>query len=257
MLKGGTLALRAGLVIAATVGLAVMLAVLLASLKFERKLLDVTTSRLAVVAEEVRRRTEYGLTLGLDLAELEDLGAVVARAAAEWGEIDWVTIAGENGQVVFSSDTGSVGGKAPVTWAKPAANEGALRNRVEGDHLYIGAPVRNSFGQYVGEVVLRAALKPMRVALAGVRTELRLATGATVGAAALLTLLAVFVTVRLSHRVRDDAGAEGLDGTHAGMLAAAGPRVALAAAAVEAELEAIGRLLVEPDAMAAARGAGR
>lgn len=208
MVKGGALALRAGLVIAATVGLAVMLTVLLSSLKFERKLLDVTTSRLTMVAEEVRRRAEYGLTLGLDLAELGDLQTVVERVVVGRREVDGVLITGDDRTVLFSSERGALGTKPDLPWAGTSVGDAGSRHGVAGDRLVIGSPVRNSFGQVVGEVVLDASLAPMRRDLASVRADLTTVTLTAVGVAGLLTLVAVFVTIRVGLRTgaEDDGG---------------------------------------------------
>ena len=193
MRLGGVLALRTGAVIAATVATAVLLSVALSGLKFEQKLREVTTSRLTVVADEMRRRVEYGLTLGLDLSELVDLQAQAERAASG-EEILGVEVVDDRGIVLFASDRNSVGRPSPIHWNEDPGS--MLRQRVDGDVLVIGTGVRNSFGQTVGEVILRSSLTGLKARVAAVEDGLRLGMLALVLIAALATFAAVFIVVR-------------------------------------------------------------
>ncbi|MBP2298714.1 hypothetical protein [Azospirillum picis] len=203
MRLGGVLALRTGAVIAATVATAVLLSVLLSGLKFEQKLRDVTTSRLAVVADEMRRRVEYGLTLGLDLSELVDLQAQAERAASGQ-EILGVEVVDDRGIVLFAADRDAIGRPTPVRWDGAVAGAaaggetapGARRQQIIGDVLVIGTGVRNSFGQPVGEVILRSSLAGLKARVAAVEERLRFGTLALVAVAAAVTMAAVFLVVR-------------------------------------------------------------
>ncbi|CBS86355.1 hypothetical protein [Azospirillum lipoferum] len=194
MRLGGVLALRTGAVIAATVATAVLLSVALSGLKFEQKLREVAGSRLTVVADEMRRRVEYGLTLGLDLSELVDLQAQAERAASG-EEILGVEVVDDRGIVLFAADRNAVGQPTPVRW-KEDASTGTLRRQIEGDVLILGSDVRNSFGQTVGQVILRSSLTGLKSRVAAVEEGLRGSILALVGVAALVTLAAVFVVVR-------------------------------------------------------------
>ncbi|WP_372398815.1 hypothetical protein ABMY26_19435 [Azospirillum sp. HJ39] len=195
MKLGGVLALRTGAVIAATVATAVLLSVALAGLKFEQKLREVTGSRLTVVADEMRRRVEYGLTLGLDLSELVDLQAQAERAGSG-EEILGVEVVDDRGIVLFAADRAAVGQPSPVRWNVESATGATLRQQISGDALIIGSSVRNSFGQTVGEVILRSSLAGLRARVAAVQAELRAGTLVLVGIAGLATLAAVFMVVR-------------------------------------------------------------
>lgn len=200
MKMGSALALRTGAVIAATVALAVLLSVLLAGLKFERTLRDVTASRLSVVADEVRRRVEYGLTLGLDLAELVDVQNLIERAA-EPEEILGAEVVDDRGTVLFASEQATVGKPSPTVWEDPGGPiAGGIRQKLDGDAMILGAGIRNSFGQTVGEVVIRSSLAGMRQRVALVERELTGGTLLMVGAAALVTLGAVFLVVHFGGR---------------------------------------------------------
>lgn len=196
MMVGGALALRTGAVIAATVALAVLLSVVLSGLKFEQKLRDVTSSRLSVVADEMRRRVEYGLTLGLDLSELVDLQALVERTASG-EEILGVEVVDDDGTVLFAADPAAVGHPSPIHWDIAGAGPaGAIRQQVSGDALILAADVRNSFGQTVGQIMLRSSLGGLRGRIAQVESGLAGGTLLLVAAAAAVTLLAVFLSVR-------------------------------------------------------------
>ncbi|PWC83848.1 hypothetical protein TSH100_20040 [Azospirillum sp. TSH100] len=201
MRLGGVLALRTGAVIAATVATAVLLSVALSELKFEQKLREVAASRLTVVADEMRRRVEYGLTLGLDLSELVDLQAQAERAASG-GEILGVEVVDDRGIVLFAADRTAVGQSGLARWGGESG--GTLRRRIDGDVLVIGSGVRNSFGQTVGEVVLRSSLAGLRARVAVVEEGLYAGTLALVGLAALATLAGVFLI--LWHQGRRGGG---------------------------------------------------
>lgn len=247
MVKGGALALRAGLVIAATVGLAVLLTAVLAYLKFERKLLDVTTSRVSVIADDLRRRAEYGLTLGLDLAELEDLQTIVLRIAGTLpgGSID---IVGENGIVLFASSADRVGQRpAPTSTEHATGTSQPIRYGSIGDTLAVVSEIRNSFGQIVGSVVLRASLSALQEETAAVRADLSRIMLALVGTAAAITLAAVFATIRVTLGGSGDG--DDLEGASADALhRTVEPRIAAACGSALLEIEAVERLLDDPHA---------
>ncbi|WP_035691641.1 hypothetical protein [Azospirillum halopraeferens] len=192
-----TLARRASLVIAATVCLAVVLTLVLAYYKFQRTLIEVATSRLTVVVEEVRRKTEYGLTLGLDLAELEDARALLDRAAATAPEVVGLVIVAEDGSVLFATDDGRS--------ETQAAAGGGPSVTIDGDSARLSADIRNSFGQVVGAVVLHATLATLRAEVAGVRDRLVQVGLGLLALGGLVTLVAVRV---LLGRARFD-GVEG------------------------------------------------
>lgn len=192
------LALRTGAVIAATVATAVLLSAALSGLKFEQKLGEIAASRLTVIADEMRRRVEYGLTLGLDLSELVDLQAQAERAASG-GEILGVEVVDDHGIVLFAADRNAIGHPSPL--AKPLehagwAADGTLRERIDGDVLVISSGVRNSFGQTVGEVILRSSLAGLRERVAAVEHGLLADLLALVGIAVIATFAAVYFVVQ-------------------------------------------------------------
>jgi len=190
------LASRAGGVIAVTVALAIALALLLAFLKFDQRLLDVTAARLGLVVEEVRRQAETGLALGLELAELEDLNGVLQRAA-EARNVLHLDIADDKGVVLFSSEPGRVGSQADLA-GRVADASGQRSRRIQSTELLLTARLINGFGQVVGDVAAHADLTRQHLELQQVRRELMWSAVPVIAIALLLTLLAVVLTVRLS-----------------------------------------------------------
>ncbi|HYH37121.1 MAG TPA: hypothetical protein VD860_02775 [Azospirillum sp.] len=211
MVRGAALAVRTGGVIAGSVALAVLLSVVLANLNFERTLRDVTGSRLAVAADELRRHVELGLTLGLDLSELVDVQALADRAAAGSGILG-VEVVDDRGTVLFAADRAAIGRPSPAAGEIGSDGGTVVRRRIMGDTLLLGADLRNSFGQVVGAVVMRASLAELRGKIDGIRAGLVGGTLALVAAAGLGALAAVFATVRTGggESALDDAGAVGV-----------------------------------------------
>ena len=238
MITGRALALRTGAVIAATVAVAVLLSVALAAAKFDRTLRDVAGSRLSVVVDEVRRKVEYGLTLGLDLAELADVQGLVERTAG-LDEVLNVEVVDEDAVVLFAAERTAVGRPSVITWTPgTSVAPGATRQRVDGDRLIVGAAIRNSFGQTVGEVVLRSSLTGLRTRTAEAEAGLASVTRLLVAGTAAVTLSMVFAIVWRSGRLDDAAGDDGLSGSVQRRLEHGARDAEQALAAVRRDLEA-------------------
>ncbi len=199
MIGNYALVIRAGGVIAATVAIAIALALLLAFLKFDQRLQEVTVARLGLVVEEVQRQSETGLALGLELAELEDLSAVLPRAARARNVLH-IDILGGQGSVLFSSAADRIGSRADRVGLVADAS-GRFRRRIQGHELLLTTPLINGFGQMVGDVAVYADLTPQHEELLEVRRELLSSTLPVIAGALLLTLVAVILTVRFSGRV--------------------------------------------------------
>lgn len=189
-----------GAVIALTVATTIALALILAFLKFDQRLLDVTGDRLELVLEEVRRQTETGLTLGLELAELEGLSAALERAA-QARDVERIDIWDTQGRILFSTQADRVGTH------EEASADGYVdgRRRLE-NKLLLSLPLTNGFGQTVGAVGVRACLGTLQRALAEVRGELLVSAIPMVVIALVLTLMTVFLTLRFSGALTRQAG---------------------------------------------------
>ena len=201
-LTGGRHALAGwvGAVIALTVATAIALALVLAFLKFDQRLLDITGDRLELVLEEVRRQTETGLTLGLELAELEGLSAALKRAA-QARDVERIDIWDTRGRILFSTQADRVGTHDGASAAGYVDGRHRLENK-----LLLSLPLTNDFGQVVGGVGVRACLGTLQQALAAVRDELLGSAIPMVAIALALTLMAVFLTLWFSGALTRQAG---------------------------------------------------
>lgn len=207
MIGNRRLVIGAGGVIAATVAMAIAMALLLAFLKFDQSLLDVTVSRLGLVVEEVRRQTETGLALGLELAELEDLNGVLPRDA-QANHVLHIDILDEQGLVLFSSASDRIGSRADRVGLVVDAS-GRMHRRIREQELLLTSSLVNGFGQWVGDVAVYADLTLQQQELLQVRSDLLASTVPVIAGALVLTLLAVIFTVRFS------GGVEGRNHDHA------------------------------------------
>jgi hypothetical protein len=192
------LTVRAGALIAVTVAVALTFTLLLDFLKFDQKLRDVSISRLSMIAEGVRQQSETGLSLDLELAELQDLQDVLRRAA-QTRDVKRIELWDEQGRVVFSSKMASVGHQVDAS-GQVVGDGGKFRWRVRGDELLLALPLRDGSEKIVGQVALLASLSTQRRELEKVRNELLMWTMPLIALALVTTLLAVGITVRLSVR---------------------------------------------------------
>jgi hypothetical protein len=192
------LTVRAGALIAVTVAVALTFTLLLDFLKFDQKLRDVSISRLSMIAEGVRQQSETGLSLDLELAELQDLQDVLRRAA-QTRDVKRIELWDEQGRVVFSSEMASVGHQVDAS-GQVVGDGGKFLWRVRGDELLLALPLRDGSEKIVGQVALLASLSTQRRELEKVRNELLMWTMPLIALALVTTLLAVGITVRLSVR---------------------------------------------------------
>lgn len=190
------LAWLVGGVIALIVALAIALALILAFLKFDQRLFEITGNRLELVLEEVRRQTETGLALGLELAELEGLSAVLERAAKA-RDVERIDIWDTRGRILFSTQLDSVGKDDGASAAGYPDGPGPHRHRLS-NKLLLSLPLTNGFGQLVGSVGVSAYLGGLHQALLSVRNELLATATPVVAIALLLTFLTVVLTLWFS-----------------------------------------------------------
>ena len=187
-------------IIALTVATAIASALILAFLKFNQRLLDITSGRLALVVEEVRRQTETGLALGLELAELEDLSGVLQRASRA-RDVERIEIWNGQGRILFSTQSDRVGGHDATTALGPGYGPGP-RRRLQGNKLQLSLPLTDGLGRMVGTVGVTACLGNLQRSLASVRHGLLMMATPVVSIALVLSLVAVILTLWLSRRVR-------------------------------------------------------
>lgn len=180
-------ALGAGLLVAITVAFAVLLTVVLAAARFERALFDVAASRLEAIGDEVARKTEFGLTFGLDLRQLTDLDAAAAIAARQPG-VASADILDAAGAVAFSGDPGRVG--------RPGDASACAARRA--DMLAACLAVQDSLGRAAGQIIVQGSTEALRLRLSQLQSALVPRLLVLVGAAFLLALVVTIHVIRRS-----------------------------------------------------------
>ena len=124
--------------------------------KFVKVYRQIEESRFGVVLVELKSVIELDMTLGLPLAELPNLGSVLARSKQSATGIDDLELITPDGTILFSTATATAGTRVPAGWLAGAVAESDQPFRAFSDGAVSGlsAPVGDSFGRQVGMVVL-------------------------------------------------------------------------------------------------------
>ena len=157
-----TLALT--LVMKITIAIVILIAVGLGMIsylgyaKFVKVYRQVEESRFGVVLVELKSEIELDMTLGLPLAELPDIGKVLAREKRLAAGIDDLKVTAPDGTILFSAAVSgpAAAARVPAGWLTgPGADPGQpFRSFSDGTLFGLSAPVGDSFGRQVGAVVL-------------------------------------------------------------------------------------------------------
>ena len=188
--------------IALAVALAVGLAGVLSGFKFAGLLGQAVTSRMEVMTGTVTDEAELGLTLGLPLADLADLQALVERQAAGDARVVTLAIFDDGGRILFSMPREAVGTPAPGPWrtawrmAERNAGGGPWTAAVD-DRTLVGTVLHGPYGEVVGGVALGYASAGLAQELRTVITGLIPVWLALILGAALAALAAAILTIRL------------------------------------------------------------
>lgn len=199
MSQRSALAARGGLIIAITVGLAVCLTGVLSGFKFSSLLGQAVTSRMEVMTGTVTAEAELGLTLGLPLANLVDLQALVERQAADDSRVVALSIFDETGQTLFSTPKDAVGSVIPQSWR--TAWQGAGTGHwivVSGDRTVVGTILHGPDGEAVGGVALGYVNSSLHKKVRGVIKSLMPEWIILIAGSVLAALLAGIATIRLT-----------------------------------------------------------
>ncbi|MBP7339467.1 MFS transporter [Niveispirillum sp.] len=123
----------------------------LGMLEYRRSLILLLSEQGGVAARSVRGTLERNMALGLSLASLPNTDTILARAVVKQATVQGVLLLDGAGIEVLGRSADRLGrGDLPAGWTPDAA--GGLRE-VEGQ-LLLSAPIRNSFDQVEGNLVL-------------------------------------------------------------------------------------------------------
>lgn len=110
-------------------------------------------ARLAVVAQDVRETVQGRARLGVSLGYMADLQAIIERARASSAGLGRISVRGDGGVVLFSTDRVRVGDRR----ASPPPDEAATGwTRIGAKSVTVGVPVTNSFARLLGDIEVTA-----------------------------------------------------------------------------------------------------
>ncbi len=202
MSQRSALAVRGGLVIAITVGLAVCLTGVLSGFKFSSLLGQAVTSRMEVMTGTVTAEAELGLTLGLPLANLVNLQALVERQAVDDSRVAALSIFDDAGEMLFSTPREAVGQAVPKSWRvawQEAGRDGSAHwTVVAGDRTMVGTILHGPYGEVVGGVALEYVNTGLHKKVRGVIKGLMPLWLALIAGSVLAALAAAIATIRLT-----------------------------------------------------------
>jgi sensor histidine kinase regulating citrate/malate metabolism len=250
-----SLGARITLTLMVVLSAAVALLALLSFNKYQKALEELVEARYRFVLQDVAQTLELSLDLRIPLNELSSLQGVLERRRAANADMQYIEIFDAEGRILFSSDRSTIGDVLPEHWVQANlwAGEGAWR-RVDEDGFVLGLPLRTSFSQTIGGVVLAYAKAPIQEQLSTMAWQLLRNCALTVVLFALLLLGALQLLLRGPRRRLKELRAmfEGLParppapGALEPLALAAGQAVAAGAAALDAAAAELQRLDQEP-----------
>ena len=155
--------MRFGLATRLTLALAVILAAgvaITAALSvhmFERTLAEVLTSRFEFVLNDLRRKVETQMDLGLPLAGLQGVDSELEEYLRADDQLLSIEVFNDDGIVLFSTDPSFVGDLVAEEWilAWRAGRGLEVWSDLERDARVVGSPLRDNLGRNVGSIALR------------------------------------------------------------------------------------------------------
>lgn len=198
---------------------------------FDKTFSSLIAERYTVVDKELRNSAEYGLSLGLSLAEIKNIQDLILQTKHHYSSIDEIAVFDTHGKRVFDTHRGLIGKAVPATWL-PLANQshdGSVRQGRDGAHYFVSASLSNSFDAPVGGIVVTYGRRVVQRADHRMLLYLGGMGALTLAIMAVLVFFSVYVvTRRLKMTLGHIEGALGQDGsgpaspsTHAPVLQAA------------------------------------
>lgn len=192
-----SLSARITLTLMVVLSAAVALIALLSFNKYQNALQELVEARYGFVLQDVAQTLELSLDLRIPLAELSSLQGVLERRKAANADMQYIEIFDAEGRILFSSDRSTIGDVLPERWIQHNLRAGAaVWRRVDEDAFVLGLPIRTSFSQTLGGVVLSYTTAPIQAQLGSMAWQLASNCVITVGVFALLLLGALQLLLR-------------------------------------------------------------
>ncbi len=164
------------------VGSMLLLQLGLNALKFRALAAEAVASQMQVAASTVAGDVERAEQLGLSVAEMTGLDALLAREAAADPTIARILLVSPSGAVLASSDGAGLPPEDADAALRRLIGGGDLENRLDrADWLYAGRKLIDSSGAAMGAVVLMAPRARFMPAVAETGRRLALASALTLG----------------------------------------------------------------------------
>jgi hypothetical protein len=121
---------------------------------YERTLSGLVTSRFEFIAEELKRKIEASLDLGLPLGELENMSELLRQEMLTDDALVGLTIQNTRGIIVFDTDASRIGAKSASPWLEVMTRPESKRSDISIQESNIGVPLVNSFGKVTGGLLV-------------------------------------------------------------------------------------------------------
>lgn len=122
---------------------------------FEKDLDNFVQSRFLVIAKDLKTTVEYGLNLGLGLAELKTIQHIIEVIARNDKDISSLFILDMEGRILFHSDPSKIDKVLGDKWMREFAGSGPEGALFKQNEYYISVmPLINNFDVTVGLLVL-------------------------------------------------------------------------------------------------------
>ena len=126
--------------------------------RFQRSLMDMSTSHYAFVIEQIRHYVETNLNFGIALTNQQDVSKTISLIRQSYPNILSVEIFDPEGMVLYSTDPSFTGASVSETWKQLSISQQPIWTMSERDVLVVGGAIhRNANNEHMGSIVLRYA----------------------------------------------------------------------------------------------------
>lgn len=179
-------------------GFCVLLIGFLNYFNFDKTFSALIAERYTVVDKELRNSVEYGLRLGLSLAEIKNIQDIIEQTKRHYPSIDEIAVFNTHGKRIFDTRRDLTGKPVPAAWLPPTGQtqDGRVRQGHEGAHYFVSASLFNSFDAPAGSVVVTYGRRVVQRADHAMLLYLGGMGALTLLVIALLVFVAVYLVTR-------------------------------------------------------------
>ena len=169
-----------------------LMSTLLTRAKLEQGMSRIIEARVVSAARELARSVERAQGMGLELAALDTLPALLARHREAESLVDHIDVFGDDGRVLASSSPARVGGTVSAEARLAASRAGDQPWSALGDGGRVaGVSLRTGYGLTIGHFGLHYSARELATAMASADRRLGVSAALDFGIAAVVSLVAV------------------------------------------------------------------